>query len=29
LLLSVGFAEDKVGVAYSQKKNANILIKKV
>ena len=29
MLLSVGYALDQGGVAYSQKKNANILIKKV
>jgi nitroreductase len=29
MLLSVGFAKDKGGIPYSQKKNANILIKKV
>ena len=29
MLLSVGYAQDQGGVAYSQKKNANILIKKV
>lgn len=29
MLLSVGFARDQGGVAYSQKKNANTLIKKV
>jgi len=29
MLLSVGYAQDKGGIPYSQKKNANILIKKV